>query len=467
MRCRAAILLFCCFVLNLVADPLSLKFKLMEKSTKFQRLDVVQGKRADSKAVHTVVFSIKQMNINVIEAELVERSNPTSSRFGQHMTEHEVAALSSSPTAIKQVKKFLRDQNIGISKSTTRENFIYAEATVGQWEELFSTSFYEFHFRENSDYPGDTTGKTFVRSLEYSLPEFLTDYVEAVFCTVQFPVRLPRGKTLHVEPVLVHQRTPQSTSKETPSKLSPTLLSPPSRPNGGGEAHLRGPSENKPGDYRKDFLATNYVTPSLINTVYNIPSNVGSNRTSQGVYAAILQTMSPTDLTAYQNTFNLPVSSIAQNIGGHVDNSACVADLNNCVEANLDVQVIMAVAQNVPTTFYYWDGDDAWLAWLVAVANMTSPPHLFSISYGGYEASYSTSYLTAFNTQALKLAVIGVTLLAASGDDGVVGFLGRSTILCGYYASFPASSPYVTAVGGTMVGVLLFVCNTVLLVGLF
>ena len=43
---------------------------------------------------------------------------------------------------------------------------------------------------------------------------------------------------------------------------------------------------------------------------------------------------------------------------------------------------------------------------------------------------------------------MGTTILAASGDDGVIGY-GNGN--CGYYPMFPASSPYVTAVGG-MVG---------------
>ena len=44
---------------------------------------------------------------------------------------------------------------------------------------------------------------------------------------------------------------------------------------------------------------------------------------------------------------------------------------------------------------------------------------------------------------------MGVTVLASSGDDGVSGaFRGPSG--CGYYPYFPATNPYVTAVGGTM-----------------
>lgn len=51
----------------------------------------------------------------------------------------------------------------------------------------------------------------------------------------------------------------------------------------------------------------------------------------------------------------------------------------------------------------------------------------------------------------MKLALMGVTLVAASGDDGVAGAPARTNpSMCGYYPMFPASSPYVTSVGATM-----------------
>jgi subtilase family serine protease len=48
----------------------------------------------------------------------------------------------------------------------------------------------------------------------------------------------------------------------------------------------------------------------------------------------------------------------------------------------------------------------------------------------------------------MKLLVQGVTLLAAAGDSGVTGD-GYGYSSCGYNPVFPASSIYVTAVGGT------------------
>jgi tripeptidyl-peptidase-1 len=170
------------------------------------------------------------------------------------------------------------------------------------------------------------------------------------------------------------------------------------------------------------------------------------------VYAILDQTFSPADLTQFQTIYNLPVQGIASDVGDHVSNTACVGNPNDCIEANLDVQYIMAVARSVPTIYYYWTGEDVWLDWIIEVADMEDPPDLFTISYGSYEAAFSDGYLEAFDIEAIKLGLVGTTLLAASGDDGVSGFLTRDgTVSCDYYASYPASSPYVTAVGGTMV----------------
>jgi len=116
------------------------------------------------------------------------------------------------------------------------------------------------------------------------------------------------------------------------------------------------------------------------------------------------------------------------------------------------VQYAMAVAQNVPTTFYYYNGsDDIFLGWITDVVSMRDPPLVFSISYGSPEDSVPPSYMAAFNIEAMKLSVRGVTLLTASGDDGAMGHDGRPpSSKCRNVADFPSSSQYVTSVGATM-----------------
>ena len=53
-----------------------------------------------------------------------------------------------------------------------------------------------------------------------------------------------------------------------------------------------------------------------------------------------------------------------------------------------------------------------------------------------------------------------VSIMCASGDDGVASYPIRfNPSFCGYEAMFPAVSPYVTAVGGTMVRNLTYHCK--------
>jgi tripeptidyl-peptidase-1 len=198
-----------------------------------------------------------------------------------------------------------------------------------------------------------------------------------------------------------------------------------------------------------------YITPSVIDRIYNIAASAhdGKNYGSQAVYETIGQTFSPSDLEEFQTFFELRVQAVSEVIGGHSDNHACESNYaNDCVEANLDVQYMMAVAQNVPTVYYYWKGQDFLLDWITQVAQMSSPPLVFSISYGIDEWSLSAEYAHEFDIQAMKLGVRGVTILASSGDDGAVTSQAADNELnCMYSPDFPASSPYVTSVGGTMV----------------
>ena len=61
----------------------------------------------------------------------------------------------------------------------------------------------------------------------------------------------------------------------------------------------------------------------------------------------------------------------------------------------------------------------------------------------------SYDYTRRVNNEFLKISLKGVTLLAASGDSGAAG-IEFATTCDGISNSFPASSPWVTAVGATM-----------------
>uniref|UniRef100_A0A8C3XQ99 Tripeptidyl-peptidase 1 n=1 Tax=Chelydra serpentina TaxID=8475 RepID=A0A8C3XQ99_CHESE len=94
------------------------------------------------------------------------------------------------------------------------------------------------------------------------------------------------------------------------------------------------------------------------------------------------------------------------------------------------------------------ESQEPFLAWLLLLSNMSSLPWVHSVSYGDDEDSLSWAYMERLNVEFMKAAARGLTVLFASGDAGagcrkLAG--GRHT----FRPSFPASSPYVTTVGGT------------------
>eukprot|EP01034_Spumella_vulgaris_P029404 gene29404-36456_t len=175
----------------------------------------------------------------------------------------------------------------------------------------------EFHLYRQSD----LKDAHLVRADEYSLPDVLLDHVESVFNVVQFPGRRAFKN----------------------SKVSSAVV-------------LTASSEG-------------YVTPSLINSFYSIHNNTGSPYASQAVVEVNEETLSSADLARFQKEFKVPQKTITSSTGGNVVSTACV-DGTSCSEANLDVQYLMAVSQNTPTSFMYWNGTDFWLDWITSVAEM-------------------------------------------------------------------------------------------------
>jgi len=121
-------------------------------------------------------------------------------------------------------------------------------------------------------------------------------------------------------------------------------------------------------------------------------------------------------------------------------------------EAELDTQYITATGTGLDTYVYYIDDDsDSFVTLVEYIMDSEVMPNVVSISYGGDEYEFGEAYANRINTEFGKLGLLGVSVLASSGDSGALG--DDSDCYEGaYVASFPASAPYVTAVGGTNYG---------------
>ena len=156
------------------------------------------------------------------------------------------------------------------------------------------------------------------------------------------------------------------------------------------------------------------------------------------------------DADAFHSLMGVPPQPPVTFVGAN--NSSNLVD----VEGSIDLQWAQAVAWGIPAVYYStagggW-GHEPFLDWVVGLSNASSPPLVHSLSYGENEDAYGAEYEDRVNVELLKLGLRGVTVLAASGDTGVQGGAqaGGAPPRCAPFAPlWPASSPYVTAVGGT------------------
>jgi subtilase family serine protease len=126
-------------------------------------------------------------------------------------------------------------------------------------------------------------------------------------------------------------------------------------------------------------------------------------------------------------------------------------------EADIDIEYSSGTASGA-SVFYVFTGSNpnynVFDALDFAITQGIAP--VISISYGGCEPLMSTSDLLQANSLFEQAAAQGQTIIASSGDSGPTACAAYSTAdgvsvtqQQALAVSFPASSPYVTAVGGT------------------
>jgi tripeptidyl-peptidase-1 len=123
----------------------------------------------------------------------------------------------------------------------------------------------------------------------------------------------------------------------------------------------------------------------------------------------------------------------------------------------LDIEYGVAMSVGVKrSVFWYTPGrmpnstepdNEPYEAWLSDLSKAENPPSLFSISYGDNENTVQLDYGTRVNTEFMKAGTRGISILASSGDGGVGG--SQPSACTKFIPTFPAGSPYITAIGGT------------------
>ncbi|KAJ7421754.1 tripeptidyl peptidase 1 [Willisornis vidua] len=297
-------------------------------------------------------------------AHLVDSvSDPQSPQYGQYLSLEQVRdVVQPSPATLMTVLKWLQGHGVEDCWSVTTLDFLECHLPASVAEHLLPGA--EFHRYVQGQ-------RSLVRSpLPYTVPPELAEHLDFVGGMHRFPV----------------ERKAVSRAKARKDVQS-----------AGVSFHLG-------------------VTPAILRQRYNMTEgDVGLLPNNTQACAQFLeQYFHQADLAEFMQLFG---SSFAHRT--QVDRVVGRQGHGKAgLEASLDVEYIMSTGANVSTWVFSNPGrhesQEPFLAWLLLLSNMSALPWVHSVSYGDDEDSLSLAYMERVNTEFMKAAARGLTILFAS-----------------------------------------------------
>jgi len=188
-------------------------------------------------------------------------------------------------------------------------------------------------------------------------------------------------------------------------------------------------------------------TPVQVASLYDFPTGVNGS----GECIGILELgggYNASDLTSFFVGLGLATPNVvAVSVDGGANTP--VGDPNSAdAEVALDIEVAGAIAQGAKIAVYFAPNTDQGFldALTTAIHDTTNKPSVISISWGGPESSWTSQAMTAMDSACQDAATLGVSICAASGDNGATDGVTDGQD----HVDFPASSPSVLGCGGTL-----------------
>ena len=191
--------------------------------------------------------------------------------------------------------------------------------------------------------------------------------------------------------------------------------------------------------------ASGGLSPALIAQLYNFPAGAhGAGQTIGiielgGGYRAA-------DLNTYFAGLGIKTPTVTSvSVDGGANRPG--VDKNSDGEVMLDIEVAGAVAPGARIVVYFAPNTDRGFhdAVTTAVHDTVNKPSVISISWGGPEDSWTKQARNAMLAACTDAAGVGVTVTAASGDDGATDGVADKKL----HVDLPACLPPVLACGGT------------------
>lgn len=200
------------------------------------------------------------------------------------------------------------------------------------------------------------------------------------------------------------------------------------------------------------------LSPLQVASLYHFPAGLDGN----GQTVAVIELgggYQASDLQTYFAALDLPVPAIITAYGSNSFDTNLSA---NNTEVALDIAILGAMAPAARIALYFAippagppPTDSTWLpeaaakAIAAAVHDNVNKPDILSLSIAGPESGWTAMERKIIDDAFEEAQTLGVTVLAAAGDYGyTAGQNGTAGM-----AEYPASSPFATACGGTVLTV--------------
>jgi kumamolisin len=191
--------------------------------------------------------------------------------------------------------------------------------------------------------------------------------------------------------------------------------------------------------------STNIYTPAQVAALYDFPRDADGDGQTIGLIE-LGGGYRPADLQQYFQNLNLRTPAIRAVLIDHANNRPTTPQSADA-EVMLDIEVAGAAANGAAMAVYFTSNTARGFqdALSTAVHDQLHTPTIVSISWGNPEQLWTQQSMEVFDQVAQEAALLGITVIAASGDHGSTdGLPGNKN-----HVDFPASSPHVLSVGGT------------------
>ncbi|THH05863.1 hypothetical protein EW145_g4490 [Phellinidium pouzarii] len=402
----------------------------------------VKGDPAPANYIISLRIALPQPNFHVLEQHLYEVSDPAHTRYGQHLSKQEVEVLvAPASESIEIVDEWLVSHGLNVDDfaHSPARDWIEIKVPVSLAEVMLNTEYHIWTHEESGD--------SSIRTLSYSVPEHIHDHVDLIQPTTWF-ARMKKQKT-------TFRWSNQQDVVSPPVNNSKITL---------------------PSGISVDASCNTTVTITCLKQLYNA---VGFNASATngnkiGITAYLGQFANIEDLQLFYadqrpDALNTSFNFVSVNGGQNIQNVSEAGD-----EADLDVEFAFGLTFPTPSTFWSTAGmppfipdiqtptdtNEPYTTWLDFILAQDDIPQTISTSYSDNEQTVPESFARRVCNGFAQLGARGVSLMFGSGDGGVgdgdpdpatqecITNDGRN--LTKFMPGFPASCPFVTAVGGTI-----------------